>query len=63
MLPTIHSKCEIEPNYIPVTLVNVLDDQVQLAKHVTVGSLKLYSEYPDKQNTPVVVANQIEIDK
>ena len=62
VLPAIHLKCEIGPHYIPVTFINVLDDQVQLSKHLAVGSLCICHEYHDEQNAPVVEGNQIEID-
>ena len=42
MLPTIHLKNEIEKTHVPVTLVNMSMDLIQLTKHTPLQSLQLY---------------------
>ena len=50
LLPAINFKSEVESNYISVTFVNFSHAQVQLANHVPVGFLQLYTEYQNEQN-------------
>ena len=45
MLPTVHLKGEIELDWMPVTLVNLSNDVIHVAKCDLVGYLKLRADY------------------
>ena len=47
MLPIVHLKSKVEPDQMPVTLINQSKDVIHLTKHVKVGSLKIYANYQD----------------
>ena len=58
MIPIMHLKNEIEPDHIPVTSVNLLNDPVQLLQYIPIGSLQLYTEHQDEQNNFDIEINQ-----
>ena len=49
MLPSIHLKDEVEPGQIPLTLINLSHDVIQVTKHILIGSLWLYADYQKMQ--------------
>ena len=63
MLPAIHLKNLIKLDNVPVTFVTLFSVQVQLTKHILVGSLQLYTKHQDRQDIPVKETNQIYIKK
>ena len=57
MLPAIHLQNDIEWDEVPVIFVHFLNDQVQLTKHIPVGSLKFCTKYQETQDIPVIETN------
>ena len=57
ILPAIHLKNKIDPNYVPVMFVNLSNDQVQLTEHTSIGSVQFYAKLKNKQNVPVKETN------
>ena len=48
MLPAIYLKNKVEPDQVPVTLINLSNDPAQLTKHVSVPDLEINQVVAEK---------------
>ena len=50
MIPMAHLKDEVEPDQVPLTLLNLSEVMIKIATHTKMATLWLYADYQELQN-------------
>ena len=53
MLPAVHLKDEVDLWQVPLTLSNLLDEVIQVAKHMMIWSFQVYADYQKLQDLEI----------